>query len=124
MTLDELLLEWSYRSEKGYPSLDNPSDISILKQILEKLELPSNTIIKKLTEKELQNLDFKNSVERKDKTLRSDIFLSKINKGEEFELTDGSKIIIDPDQSAESIQKLQNKEFKNLIYTDTSGNTY
>ena len=79
---------------------------------------------KKVTEKELQNLDFKNSVERKDKTLRSDIFLNKINKGEEFELTDGSKIIIDPDQSAESIQKLQNQDFKNLNFTDTSGNTY
>ena len=124
MTLDELLLEWSYRSEKGYPSLDSPSDVFILKTILEKLNLPSNKIIKKLTEKELTNLDFKNSVERKDKTLRSDIFLNKINKGEEFELTDGSKVIIDPDQSAESIQKLQNKEFKNLIFTDTSGNTY
>ena len=34
MTLNELLLEWSYRSEKGYPNVDSPSDISILKQIL------------------------------------------------------------------------------------------
>ena len=50
MTLDELLLEWSYRSEKGYPSMDNPSDISILKQILEKLKLPSNEIIDNLKE--------------------------------------------------------------------------
>ena len=50
MTLDELLLEWSYRSEKGYPSVDNPSDISILKQILEKLKLPSNKIINNLKE--------------------------------------------------------------------------
>ena len=50
MTLDELLLEWSYRSEKGYPSVDNPSDISILKQILETLKLPSNEIINNLKE--------------------------------------------------------------------------
>ena len=50
MTLDELLLEWSYKSEKGYPSLDSPSDISVLKQILEKLELPSNEIINNLKE--------------------------------------------------------------------------
>jgi hypothetical protein len=34
MTLDELLLEWSYRSEKGYPSMGSPSDISVLKGIL------------------------------------------------------------------------------------------
>ena len=50
MTLNELLLEWSYKSEKGYPLLDNPSDLSILKQILEKLELPSNEIINNLKE--------------------------------------------------------------------------
>ena len=39
MTLDELLLEWSYRSERGYPSVDNPSDVSVLKQILKELKL-------------------------------------------------------------------------------------
>jgi len=48
MTLDELLLEWSYRSEKGYPSLDNPSDISLLKEILEELDLPTDDIIDNL----------------------------------------------------------------------------
>ena len=52
MTLDELLLEWSYKSEKGYPSLDNPSDISILKQILEDLKLPTDQIIQSLKEQE------------------------------------------------------------------------
>ena len=44
MTLDELLLEWSYRSERGYPTLDNPSDISTLKQILKELNLPEQDI--------------------------------------------------------------------------------
>ena len=39
MTLDELLLEWSYRSERGYPSVDNPSDVSLLKEILIELNL-------------------------------------------------------------------------------------
>ena len=51
MTLDELLLEWSYRSEKGYPSLDNPSDILILKNILNKLNLPTQDIIFQLKER-------------------------------------------------------------------------
>ena len=50
MTLDELLLEWSYRSERGYPTLDNPSDISVLKILLEKLDLPVNEIISNLEE--------------------------------------------------------------------------
>jgi hypothetical protein len=39
MTLDELLLEWSYRSERGYPSVDSPSDVSLLKEILTELNL-------------------------------------------------------------------------------------
>ena len=48
MTLNELLLEWSYRSEKGYPSVDSPSDISLLKTILEKLDLPTDDVINSL----------------------------------------------------------------------------
>jgi|TARA_R110001632_G_scaffold193619_1_gene314560 hypothetical protein len=49
MTLDELLLEWSYRSDKGYPDMDNPSDISLLVEILEQLDLPTDDIIKKIS---------------------------------------------------------------------------
>tara|TARA_R110000737_G_scaffold120494_2_gene152770 strand:+ start:1475 stop:2635 length:1161 start_codon:yes stop_codon:yes gene_type:complete len=44
MTLDELLLEWSYRSERGYPSTDNPSDVLLLKEILRELKLPEAEI--------------------------------------------------------------------------------
>ena len=49
MTLNELLLEWSYRSEKGYPSMDNPSDILILREILEQLDLPTDDILNKVS---------------------------------------------------------------------------
>lgn len=52
MSIDELLNEWSYRTKKGYPSVDDPSDILILKEILGKLNLPSNSIILKLREQE------------------------------------------------------------------------
>ena len=45
MTLNELLVEWSYRTEKGYPDMGNPSDILILEEILESLDLPSEEII-------------------------------------------------------------------------------
>ena len=50
MTLDELLLEWSYRSERGYPTLDNPSDVSILKEILTNLNLNEEDISSVLDE--------------------------------------------------------------------------
>jgi len=48
MTLDELLLEWSYRSDKGYPDMGSPSDIQILKEILSELDLPTEEILSKL----------------------------------------------------------------------------
>jgi len=44
MTLDELLLEWSYRSEKGYPRVGSPSDVSILKEILTELKLSEEDV--------------------------------------------------------------------------------
>jgi len=44
MTLDELLLEWSYRSDRGYPSVDNPSDVSVLKSILQELNLSEEDV--------------------------------------------------------------------------------
>ena len=44
MTLDELLVEWSYRTKKGYPDLGNPSDILILKGILTELDLPTDVL--------------------------------------------------------------------------------
>ena len=50
MTLNELLVEWSYRTEKGYPDLGNPSDILILEEILESLDLPLEEIIPRLKE--------------------------------------------------------------------------
>ena len=57
MTLDELLLEWSYRTQKGYPAVDNPSDVLILKQLLEDLKLPSNEIIKSLKQEQEDLID-------------------------------------------------------------------
>jgi len=52
MTLDELLLEWSYRSERGYPSTDNPSDVLLLKEILTELNLKEEDVSSILDELE------------------------------------------------------------------------
>jgi Fe-S cluster assembly iron-binding protein IscA len=133
MTLDELLLEWSYRSEKGYPSLDNPSDISILKQILEKLNLPSSKIISNLYEAILDPSEL-----RKDRIgttkgipgIRVKLFLDKINKGDEFELMDNTTVIIDKEQSQEAVNRLEQYliDFKDnlnqLTFKDADGKEY
>ena len=52
MTLDELLLEWSFRTKKGYPDMGDPSDVLILKSLLEKLDLPVENILNKLEEED------------------------------------------------------------------------
>ena len=117
MTLNELLLEWSYLTQKGYPSMDNPSDVLILKNLLEKLNLPSDTITNRMSEASLNPGEL-----RKDRTPnRAEVFLKKIENNEEFELMDGSMIVIDKEQSADSIQKLKDKDFNKLIFTDTTG---
>jgi hypothetical protein len=117
MTLNELLLEWSYRTQKGYPSLDNPSDVRVLRTLLEKLNLPSDTIINRMSEASLNPGELRKDREPN----RAEVFLKKIENDEEFELMDGSMVVIDKEQSADSIQKLKNKDFNKLIFTDTSG---
>ena len=52
MSIDELLVEWSYRTEKGYPNMGNPSDVLVLKEILEKLDLPVDSILDELGDDE------------------------------------------------------------------------
>ena len=109
MTLDELLLEWSYRSEKGYPSLDSPSDVSVLKKILEKLELPSNEIINNLIEASLNPSELrKDRIGKiKEPGIRAQIFLDKIESGDEFEMVDGTKLIVNKEKSQEAVERLE-----------------
>ena len=47
VNIDALLSEWAYRCEKGYPDMDSPSDLRVLKTILKEqsIELPSNNVV-------------------------------------------------------------------------------
>jgi len=74
MTLNELLLEWSYRTQKGYPSLGNPSDVRVLKTLLEKLNLPSDTIINRMSKASLNTGELRKDHEPN----RAEVFLKKI----------------------------------------------
>ena len=111
MTLDELLLEWSYRSERGYPSLDNPSDVSVLKTILEKLDLPVNEILNNLEEVRMIPSQLKGTITKgpfkatntgsdtipkeKGKSItRLELLILKIENDEELELDSGSTITV------------------------------
>ena len=50
---DKILVEWAYRCQKGYPDMDNPSDLRVLKQILKEnnIEFP-NIIVEQEEEEE------------------------------------------------------------------------
>jgi len=40
VNIDALLTEWAYRCEKGYPDMDSPSDLRVLKTILKEQDIP------------------------------------------------------------------------------------
>jgi hypothetical protein len=39
--IDKIILEWSWRCEKGYPDLNTAKDLATLKQVLKEMNLPS-----------------------------------------------------------------------------------
>ena len=121
MTLDELLLEWSYRSERGYPSVDNPSDVLLLRQILEQLDLPSNEIINRL--KEMPNFLSPGEIRKyKDDPNKSriSILIKKIENDEPLELLDGGTIIVANKDEVINALKAGNIE-KAIPLTGTNG---
>jgi len=121
MTLDELLLEWSYRSEKGYPSVDSPSDVLLLRQILEQLDLPSNEVINRL--KEMPNYLSPGEIRKyKDDPNKSriSILIKKIENDEPLELLDGGTIIVANKDEVINALKAGNIE-KAIPLTGTNG---
>jgi len=49
---DRILVEWAYRCQKGYPDMDNPSDLRILKQILKENNIKFPNIVIEQEEEE------------------------------------------------------------------------
>ena len=52
VNIDALLTEWAYRCKKGYPDMDSPSDLSILKSILKEQGIPLPELQKQLFSEE------------------------------------------------------------------------
>ena len=125
MTLDELVLEWSYRTQRGYPSMDSPSDVRILKQILEQLDLPTNNLLKNLKEmpsylspKELEK--YKDDPNKS----RISVLIRKIENDEELELMDGEYIVVaNKDEVLDALRNDDIKSAINLIGIDGSRTT-
>ena len=63
--IDKLILEWSWRCEKGYPDLNNPKDIKILEELF-KINVREQQLSQEVrgNEDDLYALDYKTSKEK------------------------------------------------------------
>ena len=131
VTIDSILLEWSYRCNDGVVDLNNPEKKAILEQVLSELGIED---AQEITEVSLSPTQLEKpfpprsefSSQYKD---RGEKFLDKIINNEDFTLNDGSTIKLDSDASSEAIKLLQNKDYKALgkgvkLLVDTNGKEY
>ena len=110
--LDLFFKKYSYKFPKGYPDINNEQDINILANLLEGLGIDLSE--SSLSQKELEK-PYPSRHEFADKYPdRGGRFKEKILNGSEFELNDGSTIIIDPKASSELMNALEKKQYSIL----------
>lgn len=125
--IEKFLHSISYKFPKGYPDMDNPGDVTLLENELSKLGID-------LTESSLSSKELEKPYPSKNEFSskyvdRGERFLEKIQQGSEFELNNGSTIVIDPKASSELVDALIKKQYNILnkgakILIDTNGNAY
>ena len=114
--LEQFLRKVSYKFPKGYPDINDPKDKLMLEGMLK--ELGINLKETTLTPSELS----KDASFGKNKVPRIKILIDKIKKGEELELNDGSKFIVN--NKEEVLSQLQGKTSisKAIILIDKDNN--
>jgi hypothetical protein len=127
--ITRFLEHYSYRFPKGYPDMNNLEDKAMLYEILEKLDISRDLLEVSLSPTQLSKPYYTKNDSNSEFNDRGENFLQKILDGDEFELTDGSKIVINPEASKEAIDILKTKKYIDLggnkkIFIDTNGNSY
>ena len=114
--IEQFLRKVSYKFSKGYPDINDPKDKLMLEGMLK--ELGINLKETALTPSELS----KDASFGKNKVPRIKILIDKIKKGEELELNDGSKFIVN--NKEEVLSQLQGKTSisKAIILIDKDNN--
>ena len=117
----------SYKFTKGYPDMNDNNDILIIENELKKLGIDISEGSMGYDELE-KPFNPKSEFASKFQD-RGEKFLDKINNGEEFELNNGAKIVLDKEKSQEAINLLKNKSYKELggtkkLFFDVDGNAY
>jgi len=102
---DKFFTKFAYKFDKGYPDMDNPTDVALLESLISKatnFKFKLNEVTA-LTKRELEkDATFKGGI----KEPRVDILLKKIKKNEPLTLVDGSEFIVN--NKEEVIQALGN----------------
>ena len=121
----------SYRFPKGYPDMKDEQDVSLLENIIkeyigEDLELIDEVSLSPVQLEKPFPSRSESATKYKD---RGELFLEKILNGDEIELEDGSKVVINPEKSSEGVKFLQSKQYKSLggtkkLFIDTEGNEF
>ena len=117
---DKFFTKFAYKFPKGYPDMDNPSDVALLESLISettnfKFKL---TEVTALTKRELEkDATFRGGI----KEPRVNILLKKIKNDEPLTLVDGSEFIVD--NKEEVIQALGNPiPAKGIELKDKEGN--
>ena len=55
--IDKLIIEWSWRCKKGYPDLNNPEDMAILKEVLYQYDITLEEVEERIEEQEEVTVD-------------------------------------------------------------------
>ena len=129
--IEKFLHNISYKFPKGYPDMNDEYDVILLENILTEFVGENIECINEvsLSPSQLEKPYPPKSESAQKYKDRGEYFLEKLINGEELELNDGSKIIIDPEQSQEAIKSLQSRSYKNLggtkkLLISTDGNQY
>ena len=115
--LDKFFKKFSYKFPKGYPDINDVQDMLMLEGMLKEMGIELKET--PLTPKELsKDASFSRGI----KTPRIEILINKIEKGEELELEDGSKFIVDNKEEVLNQLKGWTQEKGAIILIDKEGN--
>jgi hypothetical protein len=125
--IEKFLHSIAYKFPKGYMDMNDAQDVILLENELSKLGI--NLTESSLSPKELQKPYPPRNEFSSKYADRGERFLEKIQQGGEFELNDGSTIVIDPKASSELVDALDKKQYSILnkgakVIIDTNGNAY
>jgi hypothetical protein len=114
---DKFFRKFAYKFDKGYPDMNNEKDIFLLNELLNNLGITIEEAA--LTPSELSK---DATFGRGDKKPRIEILIDLIQRGEELELNDGSKFVVDNKEEVLSQLKGKTRITTAIKLTDKDGN--